>query len=71
MVQPMLIRLTNKVQTLHKELKQLKTEKDVITLGVMPTQPFKDIEKFLSLKRRNSLESLTLILYGVKYELTN
>lgn len=53
MVQPMLIRLTNKVQTLHKELKQLKTEKDVITLGVMPTQPFKDIEKFLSLKRRN------------------
>ena len=46
-IQPKLIKLTDEVQTLHKELQEQKKEKNLIELGVMPTQSFKEFEKFL------------------------
>ncbi|XP_058986627.1 uncharacterized protein LOC131806504 [Musca domestica] len=50
-IQPMSIRLTSEVQSLRKELQELKPERKKTKTLVMPSVPFKDIEPFLEFEK--------------------
>lgn len=47
----MFIRLTSEVQSLRKELQELKPERKKTKTLVMPSVPFKDIESFLEFEK--------------------